>query len=536
MFFSNIALGAIVVAAQVHAAVDLLTDISQISRSWGEVSAYGDNDEDYFGVGYVGLPDGCQIESVSTLQRHAQRFPTSSLYDGGNDARFAEKLSNFTSGNTSASFTGPLSFLNGYQYALPSTGLLTGIGASTEFASGVTFWNRYGRTLYNATVGQLSYNASYPNGTAREPVVLRTTSQSRIENSQINWALGFFGTSWQLVPDATLANFTSPFSVVIIPEGGTENNTLASYDSCFNDNTAGIGNLGDLDVFTYLPKYLGPATARLQKYAPSGFTLTTNDTYAMQGICAYEYNYIGMSDFCYLFTADEWAGFENSRDIEYFYDYAYGNPTGRAQGIGYVQELLARLQHTYITSSNSSVNSTITDNPADFPLNQPFYADFSHDDIIISTLTAMSIDYFRDPPSLTQYPPNPNRHFDLSHLTPFGARLITEIIGCSVPDPAPIKEHRIAYTPTQYGYDPNNATHKFIRMRLNNGIVPLNTIRGGACGNATSGRVDGMCEMEAFIESQANSYALSNYDFACFGNYTVANATSGMDYDGTISS
>lgn len=180
----------------------------------------------------------------------------------------------------------------------------------------MTFWNRYGRTLYNATVGQLSYNASYPNGTVREPVVLRTTSQSRIENSQINWALGFFGTSWQLVPDATLENFTSPFSVVIIPEGGTENNTLAAYDSCFNDNTAGLGNLGDLDVFTYLPKYLGPATARLQQYAPAGFTLTANDTYAMQGICAYEYNYIGMSDFCYLFTADEWAGFENTRDID----------------------------------------------------------------------------------------------------------------------------------------------------------------------------------------------------------------------------
>ncbi|KAF4634281.1 hypothetical protein G7Y89_g3829 [Cudoniella acicularis] len=503
MFFSKIAVGVLLTAIHVHA-IDLETDITKISRSWGQVSVYADNEEDYFGVGYVGLPDGCQIESVSTLQRHAQRFPTSGDDDGGNDARFAQKLTNFTSGNSTASFTGPLRFLNTYNYIMQDTGLLTGIGATSEVAAGVLFWNRYGRTIYNASQAQLAYNASYPNGTARPPVVLRTTSQSRIHNSLINWALGFFGVSWQTVPNPTLANFTNPYRVVVIPEGGTENDTLASYDSCFNDNDDTIGYLGDDDLFTYIPKYLGPATARLQKDAPSGFTFNVNDTYAMQSICAYEYNYIGMSDFCYLFTANEWAGFENTLDMEYYYDYAYGNPTGRAQGIGYLQELVARLEHNYLTFSNSSVNYTIDDNPTDFPLYQPFYADFTHDDIIVSVLTAMSIDYF-------------------------------QTIGCSSANPSPIKNHRTAYTPTQYGYNPNNATHKFVRMRLNNGIVPLNTIRGGMCGNATSGRVDGMCEMSAFLQSQENAYTLSNYNYACFGNYTIANATSGMDYDGTIS-
>ena len=199
---------------------------------------------------------------------------------------------------------------------MKDTGLLTGLGAATEFTSGVQFWNRYGRTLYNATVAQLQYNSSFTNGTARPKPVLRTTGQSRIENSQINWALGFFGTSFSTVPNPTIANFTSQFDVVIIPEGGTENNTLASYDSCFNDNDAVLGYLGDDDLFKYIPKYLTAATARLQKYAPSGFKLNVNNTYAMQSICAYEMTYIGMSDFCYLFTADEWAGFENTLDME----------------------------------------------------------------------------------------------------------------------------------------------------------------------------------------------------------------------------
>jgi len=251
----------------------------------------------------------------------------------------------------------------------------------------------------------------------------------------------------------------------------------------------------------------------------------------MQSICAYESQYIGMSDFCNFFTLTEWEGFENTLDILYYYDYAWGNPTGRAQGIGYVQELLARLQNEYILYSNSSVNSTLTDNAADFPLGRPFYADFTHDDILISTLTAMSVDYFKDAPSLTAVPPNPERHFILSHMTPFGGRLITEVLGCADANPTANPDYHVQYYPEQYGYDPNNAPHKFIRMRLNSGIIPLNTIRGGACGN----RTDGLCALEGFIDSQAKSYALSNYDYACFANYTLTDLTSGKDYDGTTS-
>ena len=153
---------------------------------------------------------------------------------------------------------------------------LTGIGAATEFMAGVTFWNRYGRTLYNASVGQLQYNASFPNGTSRPKPVLRTTSQSRIENSAINWAQGFFGDSFMVTPDEFLVNATKSYNLTIIPEGGTENNTLASYDSCANDNVESIGYIGDADLFTYVAIYLQAATARMQQYAPTGFVFTTN--------------------------------------------------------------------------------------------------------------------------------------------------------------------------------------------------------------------------------------------------------------------
>jgi hypothetical protein len=275
-----------------------------------------------------------------------------------------------------------LVFLNTYKYQIGES-YLTGLGAAAVFQSGAVHWNRYGRLLYNASVSQLAYNASNPDGIPRLKPVLRTTSQSRMWNSQINWALGFFSASFTTTPNPTLAGATAPFDVVIIPEGGSENNTLASYDSCANDNIEPIVDMGDQDLEKYVAVYMKAAVARMQQYAPAGFAFTVNDTYAMQSICAYETGFLGNSDFCTLFTADEWDGFENTLDVEYYYDYSYGNPTGRAQGIGYLQELIARLTNRYITSSNSSVNSSLTNNAIDFPLGRPFYADFTHDDIII---------------------------------------------------------------------------------------------------------------------------------------------------------
>lgn len=54
---------ALVAAAASNACASVLTDAKSASRSWGELSVYADNDEDAFGVGYVGLPEGCQVVS-----------------------------------------------------------------------------------------------------------------------------------------------------------------------------------------------------------------------------------------------------------------------------------------------------------------------------------------------------------------------------------------------------------------------------------------------------------------------------------------
>jgi hypothetical protein len=143
----------------------------------------------------------------------------------------------------------------------------------------------------------------------------------------------------------------------------------------------------------------------------------------------------------------------------------------------------------------------------------------------------MSLDFFKDPPSLTD-PFKPSR-FNLAKLTPFGGRLITEVIGCNSSNPVEsISAYpKVAYHSGDFGYDPKNAKYKFIRQRVNNGILPLHTIRGGGCKN---GREDGLCALGAFLNSQKDAYAASNYNYACFGNYTVSNPYAGNDFDGTI--
>ncbi|CAD6500208.1 BgTH12-07391 [Blumeria graminis f. sp. triticale] len=533
-FFSILLTGVVTTRADVARVV---TDINKISRNWGHLSPYANNRDDDFGVEYVGLPAGCQIESAHTLQRHAERFPTKGINDGRNNQRFSEKVTNFTSTHPKDLFTGPLRFMNSWNPVILSNGLLTGIGASAEFNAGVEFWNRYGRTLYNASVGQLAYNGSYADGTPRQPIVLRTTEQSRMHNTQINWALGFFGPSFSPVPNPALNDTAKAFEVVIIPEenGGKQNNTLASYVSCSNCGNPTMKASTNQMLYEFVSSYLGPATERLKSFVPADFPLTVNDTFAMQMICAYENALMGASEFCGFFTEDEWTGFENSLEMQFYYKFSYGHPTGRAQGIGYVEELLARLNNTQMTSSSTSVNATLNSDPKTFPVNQTFYADFTHDTVITSVLSALSIDYFHAPPNLTQISSDPNRKFILSKIVPFGSRLVTETIGCTSPNPKPRKSAQVQYTPEQYGYEKSLAKYKFVRMRLNNGIIPLDTIRGGACGDDKSSRIDGLCALDDFMTSQQNASAMANYQYACYGNYTNQGRATGWDWDGTIS-
>lgn len=74
-----------------------------------------------------------------------------------------------------------------------------------------------------------------------------------------------------------------------------------------------------------------------------------------------------------------------SLDLAFWYNNAFGSPTARIQGVGWVKEFLARLTHTPLTVHDTSTNKTIHDNKVWFPLDQPLYVDATHEVVVLNS-------------------------------------------------------------------------------------------------------------------------------------------------------
>ncbi|ETS64460.1 hypothetical protein PaG_00917 [Moesziomyces aphidis] len=429
------------------------------------------------------LPDTCTVKQVHILHRHGARYPTSYATEGA--PYFGQVIANVSKLNhpdSNFSASGPLSFLNNWTYQLGAE-LLNPVGTQQLFDSGVKHYYRYGK-LYNATDEK------------HKPVV-RTTSQQRILDSARYWTLGFFG--W----DAP-----NKINLEVILEGGSGlgpadafNNTLASYDTCNNSDTITVGD-------TYLRPtwdaiYLPNATQRLQQYV-SGLELKDEMVYGMQSLCAYETVALGYSNFCGLFTKQEWDGFEYDLDLQFSGDYGIMSPNGKAQGIGWVNEFLDRLTNTTFNASTiTTENSTLDSNPTYFPLDQSMYVDFSHDDIIVSVLTALNytqvIGDFLDPTYA-----DPERTFVLSHITPFAARLVFEVVECG------------------------DDQQQYVRTLLNEAVIPYSEAQGCPEGKA-------LCPMADFVKfQQTHAYKDANFNKACFGQNGTDFVVTGPVRNGTV--
>ena len=417
------------------------------------------------------LPAGANISQVHTLHRHGARYPTS----GSNTQTFGYDIANATAAGHV--FTGELAFLNTWTYKMGAE-ILVPVGRQQLFDSGVLHYYQYGQ-LYNTST----------------KIIARTTSEDRMLKSAENFLSGFFGLDWPR--NATL-------EVIRETDDFTTNNTLAGYDNCNNSNLAvssGGTNASDIWIATYLAN----ATARFNSLA-GGFNFTVNDTYAAQTMCPYETQAFGYSPFCQLFTYEEWQGFEYSIDLNFLGDDSFLSPTGRAVGVGYVEEILARLQGHLITDATAQINTTLDGSNTTFPLNQTLYFDFSHDTNIASILTAFGLTQFADVLPTDHIPAN--QQMIVSHLEPFGARLNIEIITT----PQPVSASRANGSTTYEAGDPTTYVH-FIQ---NQRTIPLGKSIA-ACG----ARDDGWCELGTFADYESNALAQSRYDFACNGDYPV---------------
>ncbi|OSC99507.1 phosphoglycerate mutase-like protein [Trametes coccinea BRFM310] len=436
-----------------------------VARSWGNLSPwFSVGDKWGLSDASATVPTGCELTQVHLLHRHGARYPTS----GSGPSAFATKLHEAATSKSGFSASGPLDFLNTWTYKLGAE-LLTPFGRQQLFDLGVAFRVKYGHLL---------------NGFTDLPV-FRTTSEARMVDSALHFAAGFFG----------VQQYQDSYHQLIIIEDNNFNNTLAPWTVCPNANND-ISNIGYDASANWTEIYLKDTVPRLQKHL-QGVNLDASDVQAMQDLCAYETVALGWSAFCGLFTEEEWKGYEYAFDLELWYSFGPGNPASAAQGIGYVQELVARLTQTPLTEFNTNLNGTLDGSNVTFPLNQPIYVDATHDTVISTILVALNFTTMAaNGPLPVDHIPQ-HQTYTGQHITPFAANLVGQVMSC----PASGKSSK--------------EKESYIRFLHNDGVVPLTGI--AHC----SANKDGLCALNDFVEGMKQRIAEVDYVYDCFANYTA---------------
>ena len=149
---------------------------------------------------------------------------------------------------------------------------------------------------------------------------------------------GFFGADGG---DDKLNSYQQFSHLVQIIESPNFNNTLNPENTCKRKDAKKGSTL--LEQWTNV--YLQDALSRLQPQ--TSLNLTIDDVKALQDLCAYESVALGYSEFCKLFTKDEWDGYEYATDLEVYGDAQNGSPTAKALGVGWVSFLNLYI-HTFI--------------------------------------------------------------------------------------------------------------------------------------------------------------------------------------------
>ncbi|KAI0063433.1 phosphoglycerate mutase-like protein [Artomyces pyxidatus] len=412
-----------------------------VMRKWAQYAPYMPVDP------YIAPPLGCAVTQVRFLQRHGARWPTESA---GKEMKTAvDKLlavKKYKDEN--------LDFLHNFTWTFGQDDLLP-FGAAQSFDAGRTAYERY---------SHLFSNESLP--------FVRAASAGRVVDSSTNWTAGC-----QKTIDAKLD--------LILPESVGGHGPMVplrqpdSYQGnlTLNDNMCPNSGDGDDESAKWLAVYAPPITARLNAGAP-GADLTHKDAHHLMTMCPFHTQVEQLaSPFCALFTNHEFKAYEYFADVNKFYGNGYGDRLGRVQGVGYVNELLARLTNTPV-HDNTQTNRTLDASPETFPLNRTFYADFSHDNTMVAIYAALGL--FKDPLPLDPTTLNPVRRWVISEMVPFSARIVVERLECAERLPIP--------RPTM------------VRILVNDAVQPLEF-----CGG-----VAGMCTLDAFVKSQ--SYARHDGD------------------------
>ncbi|KAI0675650.1 phosphoglycerate mutase-like protein [Trametes maxima] len=291
-------------------------------------------------------------------------------------------------------------------------------------------------------------------------------------------------------------------TLVVVNEGVNDSaDSLTPHESC----PAFHASMGSVQSGTWQQKYIAPLIQRFNSAVP-GFNFTLDDVYGMQQLCGYDTVIRNRTDFCNVFTADEWLSFEYANDLMYFYSLGYGNPIAPQLGLPWVRSALDIL----------SANTT---SPSPSPYPQPLYFSFSHREEPPLVLTALGLfnnsAYY---PTLNVNATMPTdrinhrRAWRTSEILPFLGHVGIERLQCAGGVNATLDA-----AAGGAGAEDGEQNGAFVRVLVNGAPIPLPACQDGPGESCALGA------FAAYVRERVARYG--DFVGACGINDTVANRT-----------
>jgi len=427
---------------------------ANVSHSWGQYSPF------YRTPSKISdeIPHHCKVTFAQILSRHGARDPTADK-----SLAYHELIKELK--KNVERFHGKYAFLTGYEYTLGAD-QLTLFGQQQMVNSGIKFYERY-RELGREIV----------------PFV-RASGQKRVVDSATNWTQGFHET---FLRDKRHGRDNFPYEIEVISEEDGRNNTLSDR-LCTAFESGPVSQIGHNAQHQWMDIFVPPIQHRLNSDLP-GANFTQDDVINFMDLCPFETVASAkgsLSPFCNLFSENEWHQFDYYQTLGKYYGYGPGNPLGPTRGVGWANELIARLTNSAINDSTST-NHTLDDNPATFPIDvkHKLFADFSHDNDMTGIMGALGLYNLTNPLPITFVESADNVDgYSAAWTVPFAARVYVEKLQCV------------------------GEQDELVRVLVNDRVIPMSV-----CGGARNG----FCSVGDFISSLAFARNGGRWD-RCFAS------------------
>lgn len=369
-------------------------------------------------------PDSCNIDQVVSICRHGERYPVD--WEIRDFTNTVEKL------KQAGGLEGPLKFLENYEMKI-----------SKDDAEKETNTGPYNGHYDAEQLGKY-YRYKYGHLLDQDKKLnIFTADQARVVDTAKHFSKGFFSDS---------KNLNASINVIELPEEGDPMNSLTPQNDCDHTFEEMEGDYTK-QATEYRNSAIPQIVEKVKKFTKADLNVT--DVYNLMALCPYEITSVGDSDFCRIFSEEDWK----------IYDYFNSLNTYYSSGAGQTGGLFA--------SASVFTNSTLKvlqDGPENMG---GLYFNFAHDGQLAAILGSLNL--FVPKNGMPYHSRDDNCPFKISQIVPMLGNLILERITCD--------------------------GEVYVRLNLNDAYVPIPDCQSGP------GKSCPLNEYEKYIDVHYRSFS-----------------------------